>query len=78
MCEHRSVQQEQIRDPGQSVEIDESKFGISKYGRELNTWGQWVFGAVDLTSKKIILVSVEQKDAQTLIPIIQRYILTSG
>lgn len=57
------------------VEIDESKFGKRKYNRGHHVEGQWVFGGVERTTGKFFLVPVEKRDKETLIPIIQKYIL---
>lgn len=61
--------------PGHIVEIDESAFGKSKYnkGRFIKT--QWVFGGIDITTRECFLVEVDQRDAATLLPIIEQYIL---
>ena len=60
-----------IGGPGIEVEIDESKFGRWKYSR-----GRWqeVFGGVERITGRSFLVEVQQRDAATLIPIIQQYI----
>ena len=61
-----------IGGPGETVEIDESAFVRRKYnqGREVNT--QWVFGGICVRTKLGFLVPVDQRDAQTLLPIIQQ------
>lgn len=48
------------------MDIDESKFGRSKYrkGRELE--GKWVFGAYERESKKLLLFPVDKKNGDTL------------
>ena len=60
-----------IGGPGVEVEIDESKFGRRKYNRGQ---GHWVFGGIERVSGKAFLVEVAQRDAATLIPLIQQYI----
>uniref|UniRef100_A0A1X7UN54 ISXO2-like transposase domain-containing protein n=1 Tax=Amphimedon queenslandica TaxID=400682 RepID=A0A1X7UN54_AMPQE len=57
------------------VKIDKSKFGKRKYhcGRMVD--GVWVSGGIERDGKKCFLVSVEDRSAATLIPIIKQYIL---
>ena len=64
----------QIGGPGHTVEIDESAFNRRKanVGRVLQT--QWVFGGIDVQTKEGFLVAVPQRDAATLLPILQRYV----
>lgn len=57
------------------VEIDESKFGKRKYYEERRVDGVWVFGGIDRDSR-CFLVPVENRKAETLITIIQKYILS--
>ncbi|CAF1619035.1 unnamed protein product, partial [Didymodactylos carnosus] len=61
--------------PGHIVEIDGSCFGKRKYqrGRLLKT--QWVFGGIDINTRKCFLVPVDQRDATALLPIIEEYVL---
>ena len=60
---------------GHTVEIDESAFvrRKGKVGRMVNT--QWVFGGIDVETKHGFLVAVPQRDAVTLLPILQQYVL---
>lgn len=37
--------------------------------------GQWVFGGIEEESRKIFMVPVEKRNRETLIPIIQKFIL---
>lgn len=60
---------------GKIVEIDESKFGKRKYNRGHHIEGQWVFGGVERDSPNSFLVPVDRRDKETLLPIIQKYIL---
>lgn len=60
---------------GKIVEIDESKFGKRKYHRGRRVDGVWVFGGIERGSRKCFLVTVEDRSAATLIPIIKQYIL---
>ena len=59
---------------GIEVEIDESKFGRRKYNRGRWQEGHWVFVGVERITGKAFMVEVAQRDAATLIPIIQQYI----
>jgi len=65
----------QIGRPGTTVEIDESKFGKMKYNRGRYIKGQWVFGGICGQMKACFLVSVGQRDKDTLLPIIRAHIL---
>jgi len=60
---------------GHTVEIDESAFVRRKYnvGHEVKT--QWVFGGIDVATKDAFLVAVEKRDAATLLPVLQQYVL---
>jgi transposase-like protein len=53
------------------VEIDESKFGKRKYHRGHSVEGVWVFGMVEKTTqRKILLFPVERRNADTLLRLI--------
>ena len=56
---------------GIEVEIDESKFGGRKYNRGRWQEGHWVFGGIERVTGRAFFVEVQQRDAATLIPIIQ-------
>ena len=73
-AEHFQHHPVEIGGPGIEVEIDESKFGRRKYNRGRWQEGHWVFGGVERISGKSFLVEVQQRDANTLIPIITQYI----
>ena len=62
---------------GKVVEIDESKFGKRKYNRGKCVEGVWVFGGIERDSNppKCFFVTVSDRSAATLIPIIKRWIL---
>lgn len=60
---------------GHVVEIDESKFGKRKYNRGRLRDGAWVFGGVDRETNEAFLEIVDERSADTLVPIIQRNIL---
>ena len=55
---------------GLTVEIDESKFGKTKYHKGCQIKGQWIFGAICRETKKFFVVPVDRRDSATLIPII--------
>ena len=57
------------------VEIDESKFFHRKYHRGAWREGHWVFGGIERGSNRCFLVEVEQRDANTLLPLIEDWIL---
>jgi len=60
--------------PGVVVQIDESVVARRKYhvGRAVNQ--QWVFGLYDTSTKREHIQLVDDRRAETLIPIIQKYI----
>ena len=64
-----------IGGPGHVVKIDESAFVRRKHnvGRVVRT--QWVFGGIDNETKEGFLVEVDRRDADTLLPILQQYVL---
>ena len=63
---------EQIGGVGTEVEIDESKFGKRIYHRGKKVDGVWVFGGIERQSKKCFFQVVEDRSADTLIPIIKK------
>ena len=56
-----------IGGPGITVEMDERVFTM--------VMEQWVFGGIDTTSKQGFLVPVDNCNADTLLSIIQQYVL---
>ena len=62
----------QIGGPGEIVEIYESKFGKRKYNKEKRVEGVWVFSGIDRRTRECFLVPVEDRSAETLIPIIKK------
>ena len=66
-----------IGGPGIEVEIDESKFSRLKYGRgEAQKSYDWVFGGVERSNHgNGFLEVVARRNAETLIPLIQKWIL---
>ena len=57
----------QLGGNGAIVEIDESKFMHWKY--------HWVFGLIEHDTLNTVLVPIEDRSAQTLLPIIARHVL---
>lgn len=65
-----------IGGPGVHVEIDEAKFGKRKYHRGRLREGQWVFGGRESQDRsKIFMVPVASRDENTLLSLIQQWIL---
>lgn len=60
---------------GRVVEIDESVFGRRKYNRGKRVNGQWIFGMIERESGRVILIPVENRSRETLLPIIKKWIL---
>ncbi len=60
---------------GSVVQIDEAVIGAKrKYNRGANRGiTQWIFGLVDVTTKKCVLKLVPNRKATTLVPIITQY-----
>jgi transposase-like protein len=58
------------------VEIDESKMGKRKYHRGHPVEGVWLLGGVERTvERRTFFVPVEDRSAQTLLPLIARHVL---
>jgi len=57
------------------VEIDESLFSRRKYNRGRILKEQWIFGGYDAVEKKGFLVPVPARDAGTLLPIVQQWVM---
>ena len=57
------------------VKIDESLFARQKYNCGRLVAEQWVFGGYDIQTKHDFLVPVPRRDAATLLPIIQPWVL---
>ena len=66
---------EQIGGEDRVVEIDESLFARRKYNRGRIVAEQWIFGGYDPVAKKGFLVPVPRRDAATLLPIVQQWVL---
>lgn len=65
---------QKIGGEGKVVQIDESKFGKRKYHRGHHMEGQWVFGGIELESRKCFMIAVDKRDEATLLPLIKRWI----
>ena len=66
---------EKISGPNKTVEMDESKLVRRKYHKGHPVKGQWVFGCVERDSGKTFLVPVPDRTADTLIAIIDEWIV---
>jgi len=74
--EHYTRHPIKIGGPGTVVEIDESIKFKRKYNRgRIGADEQWVFGGVERESGRIFMIEVPNRRADTLLPIIQEYIL---
>ena len=60
---------------GVIVETDKSKFGKMKYGRGRPVDGQWVFGGIERGMDRCFFRVVEQRNKDTLLPIIRDWVL---
>ncbi|MCA9750254.1 MAG: hypothetical protein KC414_14185, partial [Romboutsia sp.] len=57
------------------VEIDESKFGRRKYHTSYCVEGVWIFGMVERTEeRRIVLIAAENRTAETLTNLTRMYI----
>nr|XP_022905831.1 uncharacterized protein LOC111417704 [Onthophagus taurus] len=66
---------EKLGGPGSIVEIDESKFGRRKFHRGHPVEGKWVFGGYEGETGRVFMEIVEERTPDTLVPIIQKWIL---
>lgn len=75
-CEEAMINNStQIGGPNIECEIDESKFGKRKYYKGHKVEGQWIFGGREKDDKsKVFMVPVPNRKAETLIPIIEKWI----
>ena len=65
----------QIGGPGHNVEIDEPLVAKCKYNVGHMVPEQWVFGGKDVTTGNGFLVMIPDRTQNTLLPIIETYIL---
>lgn len=76
VCSHKLLTTPiQIGGPGVIVEIDESVVSRRKYNRGHRVNERWVFGGIDNVTKYGFLREIERRDAATLLPLIEQYIL---
>ena len=54
--------------------LDESKFGRRKFWRGHRVDGYWVFGGVERESGRVFMEVVEKRDADTLIPLLEKWV----
>ena len=69
------LERESMQIGGQNiiVEIDEAKFGKRKFHRGKHVDGTWVFGGIKReNNQNLFLVPVEDRSAETLVPLIQK------
>ena len=64
----------QIGGEGHHVQVDESKFGTTKYGKGRRINGVWVLGGVDTVTGEMFLVGLKNRKAKTLIKWLRRFI----
>jgi transposase-like protein len=70
------LEDSQIGGNGIEVEVDETKLGKRKYNRGHRVDGIWVLGGVERThTKRVFLVPVTDRSADTLADVIHRHIL---
>jgi hypothetical protein len=74
MLEYMEGCSEKIGGPNKTVEIDESMFGRRKYNRGHPVKGQWIFGGVERESGRTFLVPVPDRNADTLMAVIDAWI----
>lgn len=65
---------EMIGGEGQIVEIDEAKMGKRKYNKGRVIEGQWIFGGIERTTKRLFIEPVPNQSADTLLTIIKKWI----
>ena len=79
ICAQISIKDnKKIGGAGHVVEIDESKFGKIKYHRGRRVDGVWVFGGIDRTTRETFFTTVEDRSAETLIPILLQNVKTDS
>ncbi|KYN22649.1 hypothetical protein ALC57_04950 [Trachymyrmex cornetzi] len=61
--------------PNSIVEIDEAKIGKRKYNRGRIIDGKWIFGGYERDTGKIFLVPVANRTEETLLQVIEEWIL---
>lgn len=65
-----------IGGPGSVIEIDETVITKRKYNRgRLVAAQQWYFGGIERGSGRCFIEAVEHRNAETLLPILQKYVL---
>ena len=66
--------QKKIGGEGQTVEIDESKFGKRKYNVGKLVKGKWVFGGICRETRDFFAVPVKKRNSATLLECIREFI----
>lgn len=65
-----------IGGPNIIVELDETKLGKRKYNRGHRVDGTWVFVGIERTAeRKLFAITVEDRSAKTLIPLILKHVM---
>lgn len=67
----------QIGGVGKVVQIDETKIGWRKFNRGRYERGVWIFGGVEIGSKRAFMIAVKDRSSDTLSKAIKRRIKTS-
>lgn len=77
VCAQHIVQNpQQIGGPNEIVEIDETCLSKRKYNRgRLMRPNQWMFGGIQRGTRRAFMQLVDRRDAATLLPIIQQFVL---
>jgi hypothetical protein len=65
---------EKVGGPNKTVEIDDSKFGWRKYHSGHPVMGQWVYGCVEHECRKMFLILVPYRTADTMKAVIDAWI----
>ena len=74
-CQYFIDHPAQLGGEGKIVEIDVTVITRRKYNRGRISGEQWLFGGVERGSNKCFLIPVERRNADTLLPIIQNFVL---
>ena len=64
----------EIGGEGKVIQIDEAKFGKRKYHRGRYIDGKWIFGGIEMGSKKSFFVHVEDRSRATLLRVIKEWV----
>lgn len=56
------------------VEVDEAKIGKRKFNKGRLVTGQWIFGGIERSTKRIFIIPVPNRTSATLLTVIQNWI----